>query len=33
MAEVDRNHDNVISSAEFNEAMMEVIAQRSSTLI
>ena len=32
MAEVDRNHDNVISYQEFNEAMMEVIAHRSSNL-
>ena len=30
MAEVDRNHDNVISYDEFNEAMTEVIAHRSS---
>lgn len=30
MAEVDLNHDNVISHNEFNEAMIEVIAHRSS---
>ena len=33
MAEVDRNNDNVISSAEFNVAMMEVITHRSSNLL
>ena len=32
MAEVDRNHDNLISSSEFNAAMMEVITHRSSNL-
>ena len=32
MSEVDRNQDNVISHEEFNEAMMEVIAHRSSQL-
>lgn len=32
MAEVDRNHDNVISHSEFNDAMIEVMAQRSSRL-
>ena len=32
MAEVDRNSDNVISSSEFNAAMMEVLAHRSSNL-
>ena len=32
MAEVDRNNDNLISYSEFNEAMMEVITQRSSNL-
>ena len=32
MSEVDKNHDNVISYQEFNDAMIEVIAQRSSNL-
>ena len=32
MSEVDRNNDNLISHAEFNAAMMEVIAHRSSNL-
>ena len=32
MNEVDRNQDNLISHEEFNEAMMEVIAHRSSQL-
>ena len=32
MAEVDANGDNVISYAEFNKAMTEVVAQRSSNL-
>lgn len=32
MQEVDRNNDQVISYAEFNSAMLEVIAHRSSNL-
>jgi len=32
MSEVDKNNDNLISYSEFNTAMMEVIAHRSSTL-
>lgn len=32
MQEVDRNNDNVISFSEFNDAMVEVITHRSSSL-
>jgi len=32
MSEVDRNNDRVISYEEFNDAMIEVIAHRSSIL-
>ena len=32
MSEVDKNNDNLISYSEFNSAMVEVIAHRSSTL-
>ena len=33
MQEVDKNQDNAISSSEFNQAMMEVIVQRSSSFL